>query len=208
MPPEERLEVLFVDEAVAPVINFLESFLIVELLAALHGLLEVLCYSVESYFLLKQSGKGVFYVRTQYLWLRHFKAGSLCNLSSQVLIVAGHNNLQEVIEEEHSITPAIKVLDNCIAVRFVSLINSILPEEAKQIYTRDKVVFVPVYSLESSMRLELWKSCKCLPLLFDDLFPLPDSEYELLEQEHLVKGQFIASFDDARAWAVIFTSLL
>jgi len=57
MLPQERLEVLLIDEAITPVINLGKSSVIVKLFAALNRLFLLFHHPIEGDLLLKEAGK-------------------------------------------------------------------------------------------------------------------------------------------------------
>ena len=98
MLPQERLKILFVDVAIRPVINLSKSFLVVELFAALNGLFLFFHNPAEGNLLLEETCKFCFNACAQRFSVWDHKVRALCDLSTECRLVAGHEELQVIIE--------------------------------------------------------------------------------------------------------------
>ena len=129
--PQERLEVLPIDEAIWPVINLSESSVIVKLFAALNRLFLLFHHPIEGDLLLKEAGKLGFNSWTQIFCIWNQKVRPLCDVSSEHRLITWHENLQEIVEMQRVSSLAVKVLDDSMTVWFIRFVNSILPRWKK-----------------------------------------------------------------------------
>ena len=96
--PQERLEILLVDETIAPVIDLLDCLFVVELLAAFNCLLLLFHGPIKRYFKFDETGELGLDVRFEDLRIGKSLIWPLCDVSSQTWFVARHHDLQEVVK--------------------------------------------------------------------------------------------------------------
>ena len=63
--------------------------------------------------------------------LKHLVDVSLCNSCSQVLVIAGHHHLHQVLVAHHLILIRVKVADDIVCICFCSLFHAIVSVTAK-----------------------------------------------------------------------------
>lgn len=182
MLPQKGLEILLVDVSVIPIINFFKGFAIVELFWTVDGLSLFFQDTVQSYFFFKQLGHWSFNSRTQRLPRWYYKVRSHGNLRSQIRIVDGHYNLQEVVVIHHSFTFSRKVLYYVVAICFICFIDFVLSQKFQDVHARHSAVLVLIQSLKGWMWLKFWEARQYLACYFDMLLSLFESKKKLLQQ--------------------------
>lgn len=179
---QEGLEVLLVDVSIIPIIYFFEGFAIVELFWTVDGLSLFFKDTVQSYFFFKQLGHWSFDSGTQRLPRWYYEVRSHGDLCSQIRIVDGHDNLQEIVIIHDSFTFSSKVLYYVIAISFICFINFVLSQKFQNVDAGHSTILILIHSLESWMRLKFWEARQHLACYFDMLLSLFESKKKLLEQ--------------------------